>query len=206
MQRDVGRPVAALELLAGAAWTWIVAARIRRLVELPESFPRGAAGKPVGMDVASGRGNPINKSLMACNAILVRLDQFLQPLPAALGAIKLDHLKPVRPRVNQRLPARSVKCDALDIANAPFVNDWHAVSGDLVRIEARLIVLRAMDQRECQHIGVSDQQAQNALRLLLAPKPRRLLALSWSQTQRSHSEGMMVLGPDSTAQMKPSKV
>jgi hypothetical protein len=32
------------------------------------------------MDVASGKGNPINKSLMACNAILVRLDQFLQPV------------------------------------------------------------------------------------------------------------------------------
>ena len=29
---------------------------------------------------------------------------------------------------------------------------------------------------------------------------------SWSQTQRSHSDGMMVLGPESTAQMKPSKV
>ena len=35
MQRDVRRPVAVLELLAGAAWAWIVAARIRRLVELP---------------------------------------------------------------------------------------------------------------------------------------------------------------------------
>src|SRR5262245_58565959 len=128
------------------------------------------------MNVASGRGNPINKSLMAGNAILVCLDQFLQPLPAVLGAIELGHLKPVRPRVNQRLPARSVKCDALAIANAPFVDDWHAVSGDLVRIEARLIVLRAMDQRECQHVRVPDQQAQNALRLLLAPKLRGLLA------------------------------
>jgi hypothetical protein len=29
------------------------------------------------MDVASGRGNLINKSLMARKAILVRLDQFL---------------------------------------------------------------------------------------------------------------------------------
>jgi hypothetical protein len=96
--------VAALELLAGAAWTWIVAARIRRLVELPESFLRGAPGKPVGMDVAGGRSDPINKSLMACNAILVRLDQFLQPLPAALGAIEVDDLKPIRPRVNERLP------------------------------------------------------------------------------------------------------
>src|SRR5262245_13825659 len=98
------------------------------------------------MDVASNRGNPINKSLMACNAILVRLDQFLQPLPALLCAIELDHLKPVRPRVNQRFPARSIECDALDIATAPFVDHWHAVSWEVVRIETRLIVLRAMDQ------------------------------------------------------------
>src|SRR5262245_50744880 len=105
MQSDVRRPVAALKLLAGAARTWIVAARIRRLVELPESLPRGAPGKPVRMDVASGRGNSINESLMACKAILVRLDQFLEPLPAALGAVELDHLKPVRSCINQRLPA-----------------------------------------------------------------------------------------------------
>jgi hypothetical protein len=40
------------------------------------------------MDVAGGRGDPINKSLMAGNAIFVRLDH-LQPLPAALGVIEL---------------------------------------------------------------------------------------------------------------------
>ena len=34
MKRDVRRPVAALEFLAGAAWTWIVAARSRRCVSL----------------------------------------------------------------------------------------------------------------------------------------------------------------------------
>src|SRR5262249_36963091 len=39
MQRGVRRPVAALELLAGAAWTWIVAAGIRCLVEQSHSFP-----------------------------------------------------------------------------------------------------------------------------------------------------------------------
>ena len=85
--------MAALELLTGAAWTWVVAPRVRRPVDLSESFPRGALGKPVGMDVASHRGNPINESLMARNAILVRLDQFLQPLPAVLGAVEVDHLK-----------------------------------------------------------------------------------------------------------------
>src|SRR5437899_593059 len=102
MQRDVRRPVAALELLAGAAWTWIVAARIRCLVELSQSFPRCTTGEPVGMDVASRGGDPVNKSLMACNAILVHVDQFLQPLPAALAAVEMDDLEPVRPRVKQR--------------------------------------------------------------------------------------------------------
>src|SRR5712691_7830757 len=81
MQRDVWRPVAALELLAGAAWAWIVATRSKRLVERSQSFPRGATGEPVGMDVASRGGDPVNKGLMACNGILVRVDQFLQPPP-----------------------------------------------------------------------------------------------------------------------------
>ena len=142
MQRDVGRPVAALELLAGATWAWVVSAGIRRLVELSQSVSRGPAGEPVGMDVASRRGNSVNKSLMACIAILVHVDQFLQPLPTALGAIKVDDLKPVTPRVNERLPTLRIERDALDVATAPFIDDWHAVSLELVRIETRLIVLR----------------------------------------------------------------
>jgi hypothetical protein len=96
MQRDVRRPVAAFEFFAGAARAWIVAARRRRFVELSQSFPRGATGKPVGMDVASRGGDPVNKSLMTCHGILVRFDQFFQPLPAALGAIEVDELRPVR--------------------------------------------------------------------------------------------------------------
>src|SRR5207302_4830970 len=127
---------------AGSARAWIVAARSRRFVELSQSFPRGATGMPVGMDVASGGGDPVNKSLMSCNGILVRLDQFLQPLPAALGAIEVDYLEPVRPRVNERLPTLRIERDALDVATAPLVDDWHAVSFDLVRIEQRLIILR----------------------------------------------------------------
>jgi hypothetical protein len=39
MQRDVGRPVAALELLAGATWAWVVSAGIRRHVELSQFSP-----------------------------------------------------------------------------------------------------------------------------------------------------------------------
>ena len=44
-----------------------------------------------------------------------------------------------------------------------LVNDWHAVSFDLVRIEKRLIVLRAMDQRECQQVRLPNQQAARAV-------------------------------------------
>ena len=61
---------------------------------------QGAAGEPVGMDVARRRGDPVNKGLMSRNGILVSVDQFLQPVPAALGAVKVDHLEPVRPRAS----------------------------------------------------------------------------------------------------------
>ena len=104
MQGGVRGTVAALELLSGAAWARIIAARSRRLAELPQSFPRGAIGTPIGMDVASRRGDPVNKSLMSCSGILVRADQFLQPLPAALGAVEVDDIKPVRSRINEWLP------------------------------------------------------------------------------------------------------
>src|SRR5262249_23318130 len=70
MQRDVRRPVAAFELLAGAARAWIVAARIGRLVELSQSFQRGATGKPVGMDVASRGGAPAQKGARAAPGFL----------------------------------------------------------------------------------------------------------------------------------------
>jgi Integrase core domain len=121
MQRDVRRPVASFEFFAGAARAWIVAARSRRFVELSQSFPRGATGKPVGMDVASRGGDPVNKGPMSCDGILVRIDQFLQPVPTALGAIELDDLEPVRPRVNERLPTLRIERDALDVAAAPVV-------------------------------------------------------------------------------------
>ena len=61
------------------------------------------------MDVASRGGDPVNKSLMSCNGILTRLDQFLQSLPAALGAIEVDYLKPIGPRVNERLPTLGIE-------------------------------------------------------------------------------------------------
>ena len=132
MQRDVRGPVAMLELLARAARACIVAARSSSPVELPQSFPRGTLGKPVSMDIASRRGDPVNKGLMACNRIPARIGQFLQPLPAALGAIEVDDLKPIRPRANERLPTLRIERDALDVAAAPFVDDWRAVSFDPV--------------------------------------------------------------------------
>ena len=66
MQR-VGRPVATLKLFAGAAWAEVIAARISRLAQLAQSRLRSAAGKPVGMDIASSGRDPVNKSLMSCN-------------------------------------------------------------------------------------------------------------------------------------------
>src|SRR5450756_1862260 len=104
------------------------------------------------MDVASGGGDPVNKRLMPCNGILVRVDQFLQPLPAALGAVEVDDLEPVRSRVNEWLPTRRIERDALDVAAAPFVDDRHATSFDLVRIEKRLVVLGAMGPVSYTHL------------------------------------------------------
>jgi len=75
--QGAGRPVATLELLAGAAWAWVVAARISRLAELAQSLLPGAVGEPVGMDIASSRRDPVNKSLMSRNGILMCIDQFL---------------------------------------------------------------------------------------------------------------------------------
>jgi hypothetical protein len=66
--------VAAFELLAGATRAWIVAARISRLAELSQSLLWGAAGEPIGMDVASSGRDPVNKGLMAGNGIIVRVD------------------------------------------------------------------------------------------------------------------------------------
>jgi hypothetical protein len=55
MQHDVRLSAAALEILAGTAWAWIIAARISRLAELAQSLLWGAAGEPTGMNIASRR-------------------------------------------------------------------------------------------------------------------------------------------------------
>ena len=81
-----------------------------------------------------------------------------RPIPSAgpnrSCAVKADHLEPVRPRGNERLPTHRIERDALDVAAAPLVDDWHTASFDLVRIETRLIVLRAMGQRDGQDASV----------------------------------------------------
>jgi len=64
----------------------------KRLVDWPtrtaDGFScGGTAGEPVSMDVARGRGNQVNEGLMSCNGILVSVDQFFQPFPAALSAV-----------------------------------------------------------------------------------------------------------------------
>ena len=56
---------------------------------------RSAAGKPVGMDIERGWSDQVNEGLMSSNGILVGVNQFLQPVPAAFGAVVVDDLEPV---------------------------------------------------------------------------------------------------------------
>src|ERR1039458_1106862 len=96
--------------------------------------------------------------------------------PAAFGAVEVDDLEPVRPRFNERLPTQRIERDALDVAAAPLVDDRHDTSFDLTFQEKRLIVLRGLGQRERDDVRVAYQQAEDALRLLLARKLRSLRA------------------------------
>src|ERR1017187_1716671 len=174
--------MAALELLAGATWAKVIAARNGYLVDWLSRIADGfstwsTAGKPVRMNVARGGGDQVNEGLMLSNVIPGGANQFLQPFPAAFGAVEVDDLEPVRSRINERLPTQRIERDALDIAAAPLVDDRHGAPFDLAYIEKRLIVLRAMGQRECEDVRVAYQQANNALRLLLARKLWRLFAI-----------------------------
>src|SRR5471030_1890092 len=74
------------------------------------------------------RGRSCNEGLMSSNGILVGVHQFLQPVPAAFGAVEVDDLEPVRPRFNERLPTQRIERDALDVAAAPLVDDRHDTS------------------------------------------------------------------------------
>ena len=153
MRRFRQRPMAALELLAGATWAKVIAARNGYLVDQLSRIADGfstwsTAGKPVRMNVARGGGDQVNEGLMSSNGILVGVNQFLQPVPAAFGAVEVDDLEPVRPRFNERLPTQRIERDALDVAAAPLVDDRHDTSFDLTFQEKRLIVLRGLGQRE----------------------------------------------------------
>ena len=84
--------MAALELLAGATWAKVIAARNGYLVDWLSRIADGfftwsTAGKPVRMNVARGGGDQVNEGLMSSNGILVGVNQFLQPVPAAFGAV-----------------------------------------------------------------------------------------------------------------------
>ena len=129
------------------------------------------------MDVASRRRNPVDKGLMPGGRIGMCFNLVIQPLPATLGAVELDYLKPVRPSLNQWLPSLSIKCDAFEVAAAPFVDDRDSIASALMRIEQGLPMLRTMSQRESQHVGVADQQAKYAICLLFTGKVRRLGAM-----------------------------
>ena len=116
--------MAALELLAGAAWAKVIAASngylVDRLSRIADGFSTwSTASKPVRMNVAHTGGDHVNEGLMSSNGILVGVNQFLQPVPAAFGAVEVDDLEPVRPRVNERLPTQRIERQGLDEAAAP---------------------------------------------------------------------------------------
>ena len=128
MRRFRRRPMAALELLAGATWAKVIAARNGYLVDWLSRIADGfftwsTAGKPVRMNVARGGGDQVNEGLMSSNGILVGVNQFLQPVPAAFGAVEVDDLEPVRPRFNERLPTQRIERDALDVSAAPVCTE-----------------------------------------------------------------------------------
>jgi hypothetical protein len=68
MQHDVRLSAAALEILAGTAWAWIIAARISRLAELAQSLLWGAAGEPTSMNIASRRRDLVKAVFLGSRA------------------------------------------------------------------------------------------------------------------------------------------
>jgi len=87
--------MAEFELLTGATGASVVAAGNGHLVNWSSRIAdgvsrRGAAGKPVCMNVAGGWRYQFNEPLMSRVGILVSLDRFLQPVPPAFGAVEMD--------------------------------------------------------------------------------------------------------------------
>jgi hypothetical protein len=128
------------------------------------------------MDLSGGGGDPVNKRLMSCSGIFVSVDQCLQLVPPAFGAVEVDDLEPVRPRRNERLPTHRVERNALHVAAAPLVDDRHSASFHVTFEEKWLILLRNLRKRDGDVVRVAHQQAEDALCLLLARKLGSLFA------------------------------
>src|ERR1700694_5683754 len=128
------------------------------------------------MDLADGGGYPVNERLMSCIGILVSVDQCLQLVPPAFGAVEVDDLEPVRLRFDERLPSQRVERNALHVAAAPLVDNRDNASFHVTLEEKRLIALGGLSQRDGDVVRVAHQQAEDALRLRLARKLRSLFA------------------------------
>ena len=160
MRRFGRRPMAALELLAGATWAKVIAARNGYLVDQLSRIADGfstwsTASKPVRTNGAHTGADHVNEGLMSSNGILVGVNQFLQPVPAAFGAVEVDDLEQIRPRFDERLPTERIERHALNVAAAPLVDDRHRTSLDVTLEEEWLVILWSLDQCERDVIGVA---------------------------------------------------
>ena len=102
--------MAALGLLPAPARTGVVPSRHGRLSDRLLMVVKvvtcwSSTGQPVRMDVSRRRSDLLDIRLMPFEAVGLRLNQFLQPLPALFRSIQLDDLEPVRMSVLQGLPA-----------------------------------------------------------------------------------------------------
>src|ERR1035437_9169739 len=65
--------------------------------------------QPSTHECCAHRGDHVNEGLMSSKGIRVGVNQFLQPVPAAFGAVEVDGLEPVGPRFNERLPTQRIE-------------------------------------------------------------------------------------------------
>src|SRR5450755_2007436 len=105
--------MAVFELLTGATGASFVAAGNGHLVNRSSRIAdgvwrRGAAGKPVCMDVAGGWRYQFNEPLMFLVGILVSIGRFRLPVAPALRAADMYDLGPLLMLVNERSPVRRV--------------------------------------------------------------------------------------------------
>src|SRR5260370_30892002 len=89
------------------------------------------------MDVADGGGDPLNERLASCLGILVSLDQFLQSVPTAFGAVEVHDLEPARLGVRSAWAsarARAPRARPRRRSSSPCW--WQQVRGGLSPIQA----------------------------------------------------------------------